>query len=104
MFGCAGSSLLSRLSLVEASRDCSLAVVAGLLIVAASLVVEHGLQDKKTSVLGAPGLSCFMACGISLDQGSNLCPLHSKADLLHMPVGGLVVLTSLNQLSPTGHS
>ena len=26
------------------------------------------------------GLSCSMACGVHLDQGSNLCPLHWWAD------------------------
>ena len=43
MFGCAGSLLLSRVSVVEASRDHSLAVVPGLLTAAASLIVEPGL-------------------------------------------------------------
>ena len=28
----------------------------------------------------AHGLSCSVACGILLDQGSNLCPLHWQAD------------------------
>ena len=28
----------------------------------------------------ALGLSCFAACGIFLDQGSNLCPLHWQVD------------------------
>ena len=35
----------------------------GLLFAVASLIVEHWL-------------SCSEACGILLDQGSNLCPLH----------------------------
>ena len=26
------------------------------------------------------GLSCFTACGIFLNQGLNLCPLHFEAD------------------------
>ena len=43
MFGCAGFSLLHRLSLVVASRGYSLAVMRRLLIAAASLVVEHRL-------------------------------------------------------------
>ena len=42
-FDCAGSSLLQGLSLVVASRGCSLAVVLGFLIVVASLVAEHRL-------------------------------------------------------------
>ena len=41
--GCAGSSLLLGLSPAAKSRGFSLAVVHGLLIVAAPLVSEHGL-------------------------------------------------------------
>ena len=41
--GCAGSSLLCRLSLVETSGCYSLAVVRGLLIAVASLVADHRL-------------------------------------------------------------
>ena len=43
IFGCAGSLLLSRFSLVVASRGYSLVVEHRLLIVVASLVSEHGL-------------------------------------------------------------
>ena len=35
---------------------------------------------SRASVVGAQGLSCSLACGIFLDQGLNLCPLHCKAD------------------------
>ena len=42
-------------------------VVRGLLIVVASLVVEHRL-------------SCSAACRIFPDQGSNPCPPHRQAD------------------------
>ena len=55
----------------------------GLLIAVASLLEEHssralGLQSLQEagSVVVAHGLSCSTACGIFLDQGSNLCPLH----------------------------
>ena len=41
--GCAGSSLLRRLSLVAKTRGYSLAVVRGLLTAAVSLVMEHRL-------------------------------------------------------------
>ena len=34
------------------------------------------------SVVVARGLTCSAACGIFLDQGSNLCPLHWQADSL----------------------
>ena len=43
MFGCAGFLLLHRLSLVVASRGYSLVVMRRLLLVVASLVVEHRL-------------------------------------------------------------
>ena len=57
----------------------------------ASVVAAHGLQStgsvvaahgvkSTTSVVVAHGLSCFIACGILLDQGSNQCPLHYKVD------------------------
>ena len=34
------------------------------------------------SVIVTHGLSCPMACGTFLDQGSNLCPLHWEVDSL----------------------
>ena len=42
-FGCSGSSLLIRLSLVVSSRGYSLVAVHGLLIAVAPLVAENGL-------------------------------------------------------------
>ena len=57
-----------------ASRGFSLVVVCRLLIVVAFLVAEHGLSGMQASVVVTPqahGLSCSMACGIFLDQGSN---------------------------------
>ena len=70
-----------------------------LLIAVAFLVVEHGLQvlglqqlwhvgsvvvtrglQSAGSVVVAHGLSCSVACGIFLDQGSNWCPLHWQVD------------------------
>ena len=47
-----------------------------------SLVAEHRLWGAWASVVGsgglsvAHGLSCFKACGICLDQESDLHPLH----------------------------
>ena len=35
---------------------------------------------SQASVVGAHRLSCSAACGIFLDQGSNLCPLHQQVD------------------------
>ena len=51
-----------------------------LLIAAASLVAEHGLQGTQASVFVAHGLSCSAACGIFPDQGSNPCLLHWQVD------------------------
>ena len=54
-------------------------VVCGLLIAVASLFAEHGIQ-RGGSVVVVLVLSCSAACGIFLDQGSNLCPLHWQED------------------------
>ena len=66
---------------------------AGRLAVLASLVA-HGLQGAQASVAVVPGLwstgsvvvvlglRCPEACGIFLDQGSNLCLLHQQANPL----------------------
>ena len=61
-------------SLVAVRRSYSLAVVLGLLIVAASLVAEHRLSGAQgtvavhtDSVLVVHGLSCPVACGTFLD-------------------------------------
>ena len=87
-------------SLYVESRGYSLVAVCGLLIMVASLVERgiqvHGLRSlqHRGSVVSAPrlqrtgsvavahGLSCSLACGIFLDQGSNLCLLHWQADSL----------------------
>ena len=87
------------LSLVVASRGCSLVAVWRPLISVVSLVAEHRLQAHAVqqsqcvgSVVVAPGLqsadsvavvlrlSWLMACGILPDQGSNLCPWHWQAN------------------------
>ena len=48
-------------------------------VVLASLTADLKLQSMG-SVVVAHGLSCPEACGIFLDQGSNLCPLHWQAE------------------------
>ena len=53
--------------------------VHGLLIVMASLIVEQRLQGERASEAVAHGLM-LCACGIFLDQGSNLCSLRWQAD------------------------
>ena len=59
-------------------------MVRGLLIAAASLVAEHGLQARRLqstgSVVVAHGLICSAACGIFPNQASNPCPLHWQVD------------------------
>ena len=71
----------------------SLVAVCGLLAVA-SLVLEHWLQglrasaaatpglESSGSTLGAHGLSCFLARGILLDEGSNPCFLYWQVNSL----------------------
>ena len=53
--------------------------VLRLLIVVASLVVEHGLWSMGPVVV-AHGLICPLTCGIFLDQELNPCPPHWQAD------------------------
>ena len=82
--------------LVSGSGGYSLAAVCRLLMVVASPVGQQGLQDLGTSVVAAPGfqstvaheLSCSMACGIFLDQASDLCLLHWQANSLPLSYQG----------------
>ena len=60
-----------RLSLAAVSGGSSLVAMCGLLVAAASLVVEHKLESVGSAVV---------ARGIFLDQGSNLCPLHWQVE------------------------
>ena len=64
----------------------ALAFCSGRLLTAVtSLVAEHRLWGARASVVAlgglcvAHGLCCFEACGIFLDQESNLHPLHWQA-------------------------
>ena len=93
IFGCAESSLLSRLfsSCSEVSRGYSLVAVRELLIAVASLVAEHGLSgawaqqlwlQSTGSVDVARGHSCSMVCGVFLHQGLNPSLLHWQVDYL----------------------
>ena len=43
-------------------------------------VADHELWGTRASVVGAHWLSCSMACGIFLDQGSSPCPLDWQVD------------------------
>ena len=62
-----------RLSLVAASRGYSSFQYEGFSSWWLLLV------QNMSSVVVAHGFNCSMACGISPDQGSNLCPLHWQA-------------------------
>ena len=63
-----------RLSLVVEGDGYSPVAVRGLLLGGFSCS-EHAFESAGW-VFVVRGLSCSMACGIFLDQGSNLCPLH----------------------------
>ena len=84
---------------MAASGGCSLVAVHRLLLAAASLGAEHGLQDvqasvvageglqKRDSVVVAHGLRCSEARGVFLGQGSNPRLLHWQMDLSTDPPG-----------------
>ena len=85
-------------SLVAASGGHSLLARHRLLIAVASFVVEHGFYGAGLRSCGSwaldpvltvvvHGLSCSVACGVFLDQVSNLRVLHWKADSSTEPPG-----------------
>ena len=47
-----------------------------------ALGVQASVLQHASSVVVVLGLSCLKECGIFLDYGSNLCPLHWQADSL----------------------
>ena len=67
------------LSLVVASGGHSSSWCVGLSLSRPLLLQSTGSRHAG-SVIVAHGPSCSAACGIFLDQGSNLCPLHWQAD------------------------
>ena len=83
--GCAGFSLVAVLRLLTA---------------VVSLAAEHGPGGARSLVVVAPrlwmagsivvahGLSCPLAYGIFLDQGSNPCRLHWQEDSLPLSYQG----------------
>ena len=87
-FGCAASSLPQGLFSSCGEWRRLFVVLNRLLIAVASPVTGHGLWGPRASGVAAPGcwntgsivvahgLGCAKACGIFLDQGSNLCLLH----------------------------
>ena len=105
------------LSLAAVSRGCPLVVVRGRLIVVVSLAVErrrqvrsllwsqHGLSCCSSQSLDLRSVvvarSCFVACGIFLDQGSNLCPLHWQVDSSVPPGKSPAFFSVLSRTSST---
>ena len=87
IFGCVGSLLLrGGPSLVAGSRGYSSLRCTGLSLSGFSCCRAWALGagfsscGLLASIVVAHGLSCSVACGIFLDQGSNLCPLHWQVD------------------------
>ena len=68
-----------RFSLVAASGCCFLVVVHGLLIAVFPCWDAQALYMWASPVV-VHGISCSMACGLFLDQGLNLHPLHWQLD------------------------
>ena len=76
-FGCAGSSLLHvGFSLVVVDQGLLFVVVHGLLISRGFSCGGAQTLGTQALVVVALGLSCFVACRIFPDQGSNQWPLH----------------------------
>ena len=68
---------LHGLSLVVANRGCSLLQRMGFSLQWLLLLWSAG------SVVVTRGLSCFVACGILLDQELNLCPRYGRWTPIH---------------------
>ena len=58
----------------EQHRDSAIRMYVSILLAEASLVAGTG------SVAVVRGFSCPTTCGIFMDQGSTLCPLHWQVD------------------------
>ena len=85
LFGCAGSSLLQAGFLQLQQWGSSLLAAHRLLLVAALLAAEGGLQGAWAAVVVALVLSSPAACGLFLGQGQSPCPLcgQEESRLLH---------------------
>ena len=84
------------LSVVVASGGHSSSRCAGLSLSRPLLLRGTGSRHAG-SVVVAHGLSCSAACGILLDQGSNPCPLHWRADSQPLRHQGSPVNVILNE-------
>ena len=88
------------LSLVAASGGHSSSRCAGLSL-SQPLLLRSTVSRRAGSVTVAHGPSCFAACGIFPDQGSNPCPLHRQADsqpLRHQGSPGKCFILSFSHL------
>ena len=83
IFGCTGSSFLSRAFSSCGARASHCSVFSSYRAQALgtwdSVVAVHRLYSMSPEVV-APGLSCSSACGIFPDQGSNTWSLHWQTD------------------------
>ena len=104
LFGCAGSLLpfcscgkrrLLSGSGVRASRCSGFSCGAWVLGVWASVVVRSSRLHSAGSAVVAHGRGCSAVCGILLDQGLNLHPLHWQADSLPLSPQGSPAYTVL---------
>ena len=97
--------MLLRLFLAADSKGYFLVMVHGLLISGFSCCRARALGTQASvaaaprlystgSVVAAHRLSCSAACGISPDQGSNLCPLNRQADSEPLDHQGSLTLMS----------
>ena len=81
LFGCAGSFLLfCGLSLVAASSGLLSSCGVRASHCSGFSCCRAQVLDDWVSATVPHGPSCSVACGILLDQGSNLCALHWQAD------------------------
>ena len=72
IFGCAGSLSLPGLFSSAGERGYSLVVAHSVPTAVASRVTEHRLQSAGSTAV-AHRRSCFLTCGIFLNQGSHPC-------------------------------
>ena len=81
IFGSAGSSLLHNLFSSGNEQGLLAAVHAGFSVQWLLLLQSAGSRNRLRQ-LWLPGRGCSEACGIFVDQGSNLCLLHWQVDSL----------------------
>ena len=91
---CAGFSLVVACRLLIVGASCCRALALGAW---ASVVPAPGPQSTG-SIVVVHGSSCLPACGILLDQGSNLFFLHWQVDPLALSHQGSPWFSTLNKI------